>query len=447
MRRIRISLVIFHLLFLSWTSAQLEADHAKISAAEALRAKNEAVRVKLEDHLNKITTYSAVVPKSGPPLSKSLTASISSSTSCSRYAMAANVACWEWASPEIAGFMKEYGVMLSGGLMIGTSMAKQCSDLSNALKGVSVALGLYQASCAAAQKLCETTCIKAQKSSGAAVELAWDAKAEASSKSSVVPNAAIAAQEFARTETTLVEVQKASTEQYKACQAHQLNWKSAAAGVGVALQGMMQARKCNDDTGSTAALDCSNPKSINYSTRNCQCARNELPMGECQGIRAPSAATPPGAIRGGAPSGLDGGPKGPVQLDTGGPKDNPLAGGGAPQGGPGAGAPGGGSGGGLGGAGTPGGASQDGQASGGRRLNTNVLGGFGGGGGAGMGGAGPGYGELDASLKAYGPGGAKDPNRKLASEFSRQVTAEAGRSNWEKVRARYKDNQRTLFHK
>jgi len=360
---------------------------------------------------------------------------------CNRATSIANGVCLESTSPAFGEFLVNHGTLIQGIGAVGTTVAGQCSMIAKTVGAANAAIGAFQAACGAAQAYCASACkavaAPAKVYSEAANAALTAAEQGVVERSSAVNHVSIAA-----------GVEGKLKEAIALCAAYQVSAQKAVIGLGLSAKAIMDAKKCSEETSSTAALDCSNPKSINYSTRNCQCARNELPMGECQGIRAPSAATPPGPIRGAGPTGLDGGgPKGPVQLDSGGPQGNPIAGGGAPPSGGPAGAPGGGAGGGLGGAGTPGGASQDGQGPNGRRLNTNVLGGFSGGGGAGMGGAGPGYGELDAKLKEYGPGGAKDPNRKLASEFSRQVTAEAGRSNWEKVRARYKDNQRTLFNK
>jgi hypothetical protein len=79
-------------------------------------------------------------------------------------------------------------------------------------------------------------------------------------------------------------------------------------------------------------------------------------------------------------------------------------------------------------------------------LNTNILGGEGGGGGGGSWGGGGG----DDGLRQYLPGGAKDPNAQgvagQGAGAAGGATGPAGKSNWEKVRDRYRDNNRTLLN-
>lgn len=86
-------------------------------------------------------------------------------------------------------------------------------------------------------------------------------------------------------------------------------------------------------------------------------------------------------------------------------------------------------------------------AGGGSGLNTDILSGAGGGGGGG-GFAGYRGGSGDSKgLRSYLPGGAKDPKRGLAGQGvgSKEVTGQAGKSNWEKVRDRYIDNKNSLL--
>lgn len=101
-----------------------------------------------------------------------------------------------------------------------------------------------------------------------------------------------------------------------------------------------------------------------------------------------------------------------------------------------------------GGSGAGGGPTPGAQRSG-SRLNANVLGSEGGGGGGGGGwggGSEGGAGGGDPALRKYLPGGANDPTG-LAGKaaVAKQVTSEGGKSNWEKVRERYRDNKPTLL--
>lgn len=78
-------------------------------------------------------------------------------------------------------------------------------------------------------------------------------------------------------------------------------------------------------------------------------------------------------------------------------------------------------------------------------LNTNILAGEGGGGGGGGWG---GYGSdgEGKSLRQYLPGGAKDPTALAGqSVVNKEVTSQGGKSNWEKVRERYRDNKPKLL--
>lgn len=106
---------------------------------------------------------------------------------------------------------------------------------------------------------------------------------------------------------------------------------------------------------------------------------------------------------------------------------------------------------GLGSVGGSGGGGGVGEKGGGKGsgLNTDILSGAGGGGGGGGGGYGgyKGSGDGGRGLRNYLPGGTKDPKRGLAGQGigSKEVTGQAGKSNWEKVRDRYIDNKNSLI--
>lgn len=116
-----------------------------------------------------------------------------------------------------------------------------------------------------------------------------------------------------------------------------------------------------------------------------------------------------------------------------------------------AGAPtGGGGGAGLGGGSGVGGGSANGEVSSKAGLNANILGGAGGGGGGNSwksfgGGGGP---SADGKYRAYLPGGDKDPNKGVAGQqaWKNEVTGQGGKSNWEKIRERYRDNKGSLLN-
>ncbi|UXR65867.1 hypothetical protein EZJ49_06345 [Bdellovibrio bacteriovorus] len=80
-------------------------------------------------------------------------------------------------------------------------------------------------------------------------------------------------------------------------------------------------------------------------------------------------------------------------------------------------------------------------------LNTDILSGSGGGGGGG------GFGGYrgaasDSKYRAYLPGGAKDPAQGMAGQqaWTKEVTGQGGKSNWDKIKERYRDNKNTLLN-
>ncbi|MBO9665417.1 MAG: hypothetical protein J7501_01215 [Bdellovibrio sp.] len=122
------------------------------------------------------------------------------------------------------------------------------------------------------------------------------------------------------------------------------------------------------------------------------------------------------------------------------PSSNEPAGVGAPVGGGSAGL--GGGGGGFGGAGHASGGDEKGKS-----LNTNILAGSGGGGGGGDWGTVGGSGSDKSGYRSFLPGGAKDPLKAAgAQNWTKEVTGQGGKSNFEKVKDRYNDNKNTLLN-
>ncbi|WP_415061688.1 hypothetical protein [Bdellovibrio sp.] len=80
-------------------------------------------------------------------------------------------------------------------------------------------------------------------------------------------------------------------------------------------------------------------------------------------------------------------------------------------------------------------------------LDANILGGAGGGGGGG-GSWGSGGSSAGSQYRSYLPGGDKDPNKGLAGQqaWKNEVTGQGGKSNWDKIRERYRDNKNTLLN-
>lgn len=105
-----------------------------------------------------------------------------------------------------------------------------------------------------------------------------------------------------------------------------------------------------------------------------------------------------------------------------------------------------GGGGGLSGFGGAGGGSGGKEEAAKKGLNTDILSGSSGGGGGGFGG----YrgAASDSKYRAYLPGGAKDPAQGVAGQqaWTKEVTGQGGKSNWDKIKERYRDNKNTLLN-
>lgn len=236
---------------------------------------------------------------------------------------------------------------------------------------------------------------------------------------------------------------------------------SALAGIGSLAQSMAQGKKCDEESNGTStaantptadlAEKCSKPENAQLPECLCManprlpgCANGLQKAGENSTIGSLSALSSPNANAANK-NGLSGSDLmgGDAPAGDGRKVANDSSGSGA------AGAPMGGSAGlsGSGGGGSGTGAPT-GDANGKKGLDANILGGAsGGGGGGGSWGMGSGSGSSDSKLRGYLPGGAQDPN-KMAGQgnWTKEVTGQGGKSNWEKVRDRYRDNNPTLLN-
>ncbi len=374
--------------------------------------------------------------------------------SCDGKKKIADTMCLEQLSPEILKFTAENGELVNMALMMGGSLGDQCKGLGNALSKASMVLGAYQAACATGQAMCTSSCTSVN---AAATKLKTEVlyafhQVNTACSGVTSPDCAnrIIAVKTAMTQinSELAVISGMTGKKLAVCGKYKISIATAVMGGISAIKGAMQAKSCankNQEENPVADQNCTNDKSPNYQTPGCQCARGEKTAAECQAININGSNLNAGGIALPKPSGAgkDGAKGGPMELggddDRNLGKIGPSASGASPPTGGGGGGAGGGSGG--------SGAGQDG-ANAPKRLNTNILGGgFGGGGGGGSGGGGPGYGEMDSKLKDYMPGQKNDPNRTLASQLAKEVTPQAGRSNWEKVRLRYRDNYSSLLNK
>lgn len=383
--------------------------------------------------------------------------------SCESKKKIADTICLESSNPDIAKFLAENGQLISMGLAVGSSIGEQCKSLSDTLNKANMVLGLYTAACKVAQSVCVSSCASVLPAANsvrasankAVLALGGDAEAACSSDptaaycKTAMANLEKGQAAQASIETDLATINGGTAEKKAVCGKYAISTQNAMIGAISALKGFAQTKACEKaNSTEVAGIDCNNSSSPGYSTPNCLCARGEKSAAECQNINVNAANIKQGTITmpasasaadgAGSPTGGLGelGAEGKSKIAStpvgGGDAAPPVDGGGA----------------GVGGGSSGNGYGQDGAGNPNRRLNTNILGGgFGGGGGGGGSGGGPGYGEMDAKLKKYMPGGVNDPNRSIASQLAKEVTPQAGRTNWEKVRLRYRDNTSSLLNK
>lgn len=398
--------------------------------------------------------FSSAVSALTSPMSKPLQAQAADITklvgACSSEKTQTDGMCTEGTSPGVVGFVNDYGPLVQMGSTMMT-MNDACSTISDVLRKASLALAAYQTACALSQNKCKSSCGQLKSKLGTfqsnltSIKGSLIAACTTESAANPVNWYCQDAAQIPQIEAALVKIQGSEGRTAAACSSYTKNTSNAIAGVMQAGMGMLQAKNCSDTHGTgvgESIAACIDPKNVQYNSPNCKCSRSELTAAECQRIQVSGVAPGSGTqIRTGDPAVSDGSGAGAGTDGLGTAEKSAFNGASSAPGLPGA--PSGG-GGGLGGGGGSGSAAQDGSGVS-RKLNANVLGGFGGGGGgSGGGNAGPGYG-VDKQLQEHGPGGAKDPKRTLASQMAKEITGQGGRSNWEKVRDRYKDNRRTLL--
>lgn len=383
----------------------------------------------------------------------------------SRHAGAAN-ACLEHLSPNILTGITSLNTILS--MLGGAAVKDQCSGFANAMDIAKAAMTAYTAACGAMKAGCGLSCVGARKglekmqkakSGQATCPDPNDATCPGAAKAYNIAleslNGAAAKELVPGQEESMAGKAKLCTEKY----ANLLT--SGLAGIASLLNSIKQGKKCEDESkGSTtnpAVADiCADPAKAK--TEECLCKNPQSP--ECICFKNPRTAGCSTGIAGLGETSTGG------QIATGATdKTNVSASGGVPNLGDGtggmelgernpssadgAGAPtGGGAGGSLGGSsgGSGGGAGKGEESAAKKGLDTNILGGAGGGGGGGSWGS---YGGSGSSEKyrAYLPGGAKDPNKAGGQgAWTKEVSGQGGKSNWDKIKERYRDNRNTLLN-
>lgn len=359
------------------------------------------------------------------------------------------------------------GIMLINGLLSAGGVASiydTCTSFGKAMDIGQKALAAYTAACTLARQPCVFTC--------GGVNTALVNLQAAIKKAAATPNcepqvtspdgALACSQAHTNFTNSLKAVNSAMTAELdssnikatggKFSRCDRKYWANvASAGVGILqlANSLKQGKECEEESSALAAnvtATCEIP--ANASLPECICLANPRTAGCSSGLsqvgelNAGSGQVVSGkAISGDATVGALGKDSvdGMSQAGMPGGSGSDSSGIGAPTGGgAGLGSIGGGGGGGVG---------EKGGGGKGSGLNTDILSGAGGGGGGGGYGGYKGSGDGGRGLRNYLPGGAKDPKRGLAGQGvgSKEVTGQAGKSNWEKVRDRYIDNKNSLI--
>lgn len=373
--------------------------------------------------------------------------------------------CLECNNGSLAGSLSTVNGLLS---VAGASgVADACSTMGKAMNIASTALTAFSTACTAVKSGCALTCRSANK--GLEKIKKWKPQVRVNcvgnpnySNQGEVRNAC--ERKVKALEISLNRIEQAITKElandiklgtvggkYERC------WSeygkiavSAIAGAAQMLNHKKQADACEKETraeavAAAAALDCNDAKNANNT--ECICKLNPRNAG-CSAAAADYSGSD---FDGRLPSNVGG------STNTDIPKINANAGGSgasdllsaagdgrSPRGGAGmaAGGGGGGFGGGSGGGGDAGAAAAAGP---GEALPEYGDMGVGGGGG-GSWDSGAGYAAEESELEQYLPGGEGDPNANMAGlDFPTDVTTEAGKSNWEKVRERYSERHKSLL--
>lgn len=394
----------------------------------------------------------------------------SNKPTCVKMHSGAAGACLEHLSPNILTGVTTLNTILS--TLGGAAVKDQCSGFANAMDLAKAAMTAYTAACGTMKAGCGASCVGARKG------LEDIQKAIGSHKpdcSKATPQQKTACEKaVADYVKAQAEMLTAAKEELNKAEKKSMAGKaslctdkyaqlltSGLAGIASLLNSAKQGKNCEEKangTGTDVAANevCKDPAKAK--TEECLCQNPQSP--ECICFKNPRTS--------GCPGGLPGvGENSAGELITTGPTDksNVAAAGGTPNLGPsgggmqlgerspnsadsgGVGAPtgggatglGGGSGGGS-GSGTPGA-----EGSGKKGLDANILGGAGGGGGGG--GSWGSSGGGSEKYRAYLPGGAKDPGKAAGQQaWTKEVTGQGGKSNWEKVKERYRDNKNTLLN-
>jgi hypothetical protein len=377
----------------------------------------------------------------------------STKDSCVSMQAKAASACLESLSPEMAETTANINMLVS--MIGGAAVSDACSNMAKAMNIAKAGMSAYTAACGAMRAGCSSSCVKSKaalESMKKLLELppvaaiGAGAPANCAEMYSTFTKSALAA---VTEEMNSKDIKSVAGKGAVCTGKYAALLSSGALGLISIVKSLGESKNCNAATdGSVTATDLSNldikcAMAEYKNTTECICHLNPRQTGCVNSLEKTNGGSGYSGMSAGSGSGGSGSAGGNVTLPTGSESTMPeIASKSAGAGG--AGAPvGGGSG--IGGGGSAGGNSGGaGGEDGHKGLNTNILSGSGGGGGGWGGGS---RSAADAKYRPYLPGGAKDPQRGVAGQgVSNEVTGQGGKSNWEKVRDRYRDNNSTLLN-
>lgn len=377
-------------------------------------------------------------------------------------------ACLEFLSPHILDGVTTLNTLAS--TVGGMAVKDKCDKFAGAMDMAKQAMTAYTAACGAAKMGCGSACTSSQEGLEKMAKAIGSSKAKCKDPEDVDCSIVKLPMYY----KTLNKINENAQQELKPAQNKSVADKtrlctekyaqlliSAGSGIASLAKSMSEGQDCSDKTkGDTSqpqlanlnlAEKCKDPKNATLPECICEanprtpgCANALQKQGEGNnGVNQLSAIggdklNSKEADRGVAGLGSD---SGLPQIDH--RNVNPDGGGaaGAPVGGGSAGL-----GGGAGSSGVPGSGNGESQGSG-LDLDRYGTGFSGGGGGAGRYGNGDGSGSGSGKYRAYLPGGAKDPSKGLAGQqaWRNEVTGQGGKSNFEKISERYRDNKNTLL--
>jgi|GEM_PF-1438993 len=390
-------------------------------------------------------------------------------TCVSRHDAAAG-ACLEHLSGNMIDTVTTLNTLMSTLGMV--AVKDNCDNFSKAMDIAKKGMTAYTAACGTMKAGCGMSCVGARKSLERLKAIV--AKEQANAKCNPASATACNQAALSSYKTSLTDISNGIQEELNQAEKKSMAGKaqlctqkyaqlltSALAGIASLLNSINQGNKCeeqsqgNDPT--TTADVCADPAKAkteecvckNPNAQECICLRNPRTPGCSNELQKPGETSTGTQITTGATDktnvtansgdvGNLGGNPGMTTPDI--PKNESSASlPGAPTGGSA----------GLGGGSSGSGGGDSGKGDASRKgLDANILAGTGGGGGGGGWGAYGGSGGSD-KYRAYLPGGAKDPSRGVAGQqqaWTKEVTGQGGKSNWEKVKERYRDNRNTLLN-